>query len=54
MTSYAFSIVITFHKWACHLTNVEKQSKTFISPDSSKFFEKSTNMRLITTLVQEY
>ena len=37
MTSYAFS---TFQIWACHMTNVEKLSETFMSHDTLSSYKK--------------
>ena len=54
MTSCVFSIVTTFHIWACHLTCVDKLSNIFISSDALlNFREKSPSLNLILALVLE-
>ena len=53
MTIYVFSIVSTFQIWACHVTNVEKFSEIFQSLDAPLSLEKSPNMSLIFSLVEE-
>ena len=43
----------TLQIWACHLTNVQKLSKLFVSFMSIQLLEKSRNMKSISALVQE-
>ena len=48
MTSYVFSIVTTFHIWACHVACVDKLSKIFMSSDALLIFSKVTKYELNT------